>query len=134
MGAAAKLDRIGALVVIGILDFAHGDHAHLVAVLFAEQSARAGRARFVKAHEPRRHLGVFQHHMIGDVLDLFEFRARDRLGVGDVEAQPLGRDQRTLLRHMIAKHDAQSLMQDMGRRMVGARRRARVVIDLKLDR
>ena len=75
-----------------------------------------------------------KHHVVGDVLDLFEFGARDRLGVGDVEAQPLGRNQRALLRHMIAKHDAQSLMQDMGRRMVGARRRARVVIDLKLDR
>jgi hypothetical protein len=35
---------------------------------------------------------------------------------------------------MIAKHDAQSLMQDVGRGVIGARRRARVVIDLKLDR
>ena len=134
MRAAAKLDRIGALVVMAVFDFAHGDDAHLVAILLAEQSAGAGRARIVEAHEPRRHLGVFQHHVVGDVLDLFEFGARDRLRVSDVEAQPLGRNQRALLRHMIAKHDAQRLMQDVGRRMVGARRRARVVIDLKLDR
>ena len=60
--------------------------------------------------------------------------AGDRLRVGDVEAQPLGRDQRALLRHMIAEHDAQGLVQNMGRRMIGARRRARVVIDFQLDR
>ena len=134
MSAAAKLDRIGPLVVFGVLDFAHGDDAHLVAVFLAEQSASAGRARIVEAHEPRRHLGVFQHNVIGDVLDFFELGARDWLRVGDVEAQPLGRNQRALLRHMIAEHHAQSFMQDVGRRMVGARRRARVVIDLKLDR
>ena len=75
-----------------------------------------------------------KHHVVGDVLDFFELGARDRLRVGDVEAQPLGRDQRALLRDMIAKHDAQGLMQDVGRRMVGARRRARGVIDLELDR
>ena len=90
--------------------------------------------RFVKAHEPRRHLGVFQDNVVGDVLDFFKFGARDRLGVGDVEPQSLGRNQRALLRHMIAKHDAQSFMQDVGRRMVGARRRAGGVIDFKLDR
>ncbi len=134
MRAAAKLDRIGPLVVVAVVDLAHADDAHLVAIFLAEQSAGAGRARIVEAHEPRRHLGVLQDDVIGDVLDLFEFGPRDRLRVSDVEAQPLGRNQRALLRHMIAKHDAQSLMQDVGRRMVGARRRARVVIDLKLDR
>src|SRR5690242_19648745 len=35
---------------------------------------------------------------------------------------------------MIAEHHAQSFMQEMGRRMVGARRRARFVIDLEFDR
>ena len=40
MGAAAQLDRIGALVV-AVLDRAHGDDAHLVAVFLAEQRARA---------------------------------------------------------------------------------------------
>ena len=54
--------------------------------------------------------------------------------MGDVEAQPLGRNERALLRHMIAEHHAQSFVQNMGRRMIGARRRARLVIDGKLDR
>ena len=47
----------------------------------------------------------------------------DRLGVREVEAQPVGRDQRALLRDVIAEHLAQRLVQEMGRRMVGADRR-----------
>ena len=129
MRAAAELDRI--LLAVAA---AHRQHAHFLAVFLAEQSASAGRARFVEPHQPRRHLGVFQDNVVGDVLDLFKFGPSDRLRMGDVEAQPLGRNQRALLRDMIAKHDAQSLMQDVSRRMVRPRRRARAVVDLKLDR
>ena len=103
-------------------------------IFLAEQSAGAEGARVVEAHEPRRHLGVLQHHAIGDVLDPFDLGAGDRFRVREVEAQPVGRNERALLRHMIAEHHAQRLMQNVGRRMVGARRRAGVVIDLKLDR
>ena len=45
---------------------------------------------------------------------------RDRLGVADVEAQPVGRDQRALLRDMRAEMAAQRLVQQMGRRMMRA--------------
>ena len=54
--------------------------------------------------------------------------------MGDVEAQPVGRDERALLRDMIAEHEAQRLVQDMGRGMIGADRGARGVIDRELDR
>ena len=121
-------------MVVAVVDRAHRDDAHFVAVFLTEQSAGAGRARIVEAHQPRRHLGVFQHHTIGDVLDLFKFGPRDRLRMGDVEAEPLGGDQRALLRDMIAEHDAQRLVQEVRRRMVGARRGAGGVIDFQLDR
>ena len=52
----------------------------------------------------------------------------------EVETQPVGRDERAFLRDVIAENQAQRLMQDVGRRMVGARRRAGVMIDRKLDR
>ena len=42
------------------------------------------------------------------------------LGVADVEAQPVGRHQRALLRDVLAEMAAQRLVQQMGRRMVGA--------------
>ena len=48
---------------------AHRDDAHLVAVFLAEQRARAGRARIVERHQPRRHRRVLQHDVVGDVLD-----------------------------------------------------------------
>ena len=54
--------------------------------------------------------------------------------MGEVEAQPVGRDERALLRHMIAEDEPQRLVQDMGRGMVGAGRRAGGVIDGELDR
>ena len=43
-----------------------------------------------------------------------------RLGVGEVEAQPVGRDQRALLRDVVAQHLAQRLVQQVGRGMVAA--------------
>jgi hypothetical protein len=43
----------------------------------------------------------------------------------EVEAQPVGRDQRALLRDVIAEHLAQRLVQQMGRGMVGADRARR---------
>ncbi len=52
----------------------------------------------------------------------------------DVETQALGRDQRTLLRHMGAEHLAQSLVQQVGRRVVGAQPRTAGMIDRQHDR
>ena len=54
--------------------------------------------------------------------------------MGDVEAQPVGRDQRALLRDMIAQRHAQRLVQQVGRRMVGADGEAARVIDAQLQR
>ena len=57
-----------------------------------------------------------------------------RLGVREVEAQPVGRHQRALLRHVGAEHLAQRLVQEVGGGVVGARGRAPRVIDDQLDR
>ena len=54
--------------------------------------------------------------------------------MGEVEAQPVGRDERALLRHMIAEHLAQRLVQKMRRRMIGAHLPAPLVIDVELER
>ena len=51
----------------------------------------------------------------------------------EVEAQPVGRYQRALLRDMIAEHLAQRLVQQMRRGMVGADRRAALMIDVEFD-
>ncbi len=55
-----------------------------------------------------------------------ELGRADRLGMREIEAQPVGRHQRALLRDVIAEHLAQRLVQQMRRRMVlrGSRRDA----------
>ena len=52
----------------------------------------------------------------------------------EVEPQPVGRDQRALLRDVIAEHLAQRLVQKMRRRMIGADRGAARVIDIERKR
>ena len=49
----------------------------------------------------------------------------------EVEAQPVGRDQRALLRDVIAEHLAQRLVEEMRRRMVAPDRAAASMIDLE---
>ncbi len=51
---------------------AHRDDAHLVAVFFAEQRARAGGACVVERHQARRDRRILQHEIVGDVLDLLD--------------------------------------------------------------
>ena len=98
---------------------AHRDDAHLVAVFLAEQRAGARGARVVDAPSAAWSTGEFcSTIVVGDVLDLLELLGGHRLGMREVEAQPVGRDQRALLRDVVAEHLAQRLVQQMRRRMV----------------
>jgi hypothetical protein len=134
MGAATQLQRPGP-VGAGIGGrSAHGDHAHLLAVFLAEQRHGAGLHRLLDLHHPGRHLVVLEDDGIGQILDGRHLLCRHRLGVGEVEAQPVGRDQRALLGDVIAQHLAQRSMDQMGRGMIGAHRAAPGMIDLELER
>ncbi len=77
---------------------------------------------------------VFEHHAIGDLFDLGQFLIGDRLGMGEIETQPVRRNERAFLRDMVAKHLAQSLVQQVGGRMIGANRGAAGVIHFKFER
>ena len=81
---------------------------------FSPNSARAPDARASSSAISRVFdRRILQHDIVGDVLDPLKFLGCHRLGVREVETQPLGRDQRALLRHMIAEHLAQRLVQQM---------------------
>ena len=121
MRAAEQLDRPAERIAAAVT---HRDHAHLVAVFLAEQRARAGAAGILERHQPRGHRRVLQHDVIGDVLDPLQLLSRHRLRVREIEAQPVGHHQRALLRHVVAEHLAQRLVQQMGRRMVLPDRRS----------
>ncbi|EGO96301.1 hypothetical protein APM_0875 [Acidiphilium sp. PM] len=130
MGAAAQLDRIGRPAGIA---GAHRDDAHLIAVFLAEQGHRAALDRFIGRHEPGFDRGVLADAGVDLALDGAEFRSRHRAGLGDVEAQAVRRVQAALLRHVRAEGAAQRLVQQVGRRMVGADGAAAGVIDLGMD-
>ncbi|MGY4377625.1 hypothetical protein ACVWZ3_005264 [Bradyrhizobium sp. i1.3.6] len=135
MGAAAELDgpaeRVGAALPRGP---AHRDDADLVAILFAEQRARAGLARFIDSHHACRDFVVLQHHVVGDVLDAGKLFRRDRLRMHEVETQTIRRDHRAALGDVVAEHLAQRLVDEMRCRMVRADRGTPAVIDLELQR
>ncbi len=134
MRAAAQFHRIGLARLFSIQRRAHGDHAHLVAVFFAKQRHGPGFDRIVDGHQPRFDRRVLQHDGIGHALDLGDLRFAHRLGVRIIEPQPVGRNQRALLRNMAAQHFAQRLVQKVGRRMVGADRRSAGMVDLERQR
>ena len=72
--------------------------------------------------------------IVGEVFDLFDLLSRHRLRMREIEAQPLGRDQRPLLRDMVAENLPQRFVQQMGRGMVGADRGATRMVDVELQR
>ena len=131
MRAAAQFDRPAHGVAATL---AHGDDAHLVAVFLAEQRARARGDGVVDGHQPRGDRRILQHDVVGDILDPLDLAGAHRLGMREVEAQAVGRDQRALLRHVIAEHLAQRLVQKMRGRMILPDGAAPRVIDLKHQR
>ena len=132
MGAAAQLDRPADACCREPSPIAT---TRTSSPYFSPNSARAPEARAsssaISRVVDRR---VLQHEVVGDVLDLRELLGRHRLGMREVEAQPVGRDQRALLRDVIAEHLAQRLVQEMRRGMVGADGGAARVIDVERER
>ena len=66
-------------------------------------------------------------------LDGRDVLGRQRRGLGDVETQPVGCDERTLLRDVVAQTAAQRFVQQMRGRMVGARAVAALHVDAQFD-
>ncbi len=130
MGATAELDRIGARFAIA---GAHRDDAHLLAVFLAEQRERAFRNRLVGAQQPGAHAGIGADLGVDLGFDRDDVLWGQRPRMAEIETEPVGRDQRALLRHTLAEPMAQRLMQQMRHRMVGAQPAAPLAIDAQLD-
>ena len=129
MGAAAQFDRIG---LIRIQVVTHGEHAHLVAILFAEQGFCTGGDGLVGRQQAGGGIGILADDGVDLDLDRCQLFRRHRLWVREVEAQALGGDQRAPLADMAAQNALERGMQQMGRRMVGARGAAPFLIDLQI--
>ena len=119
MGAAAQFGG----------EVAHGQHAHFIAVFFAEQHHRAGFLRGFHAHHFGLDRQIVADHAVDHALQLGDLFCADRFAVGEVEAGALRIHQRALLRDMVAQHVAQRRVQEVGGGVVAGAGGARVQID-----
>ena len=102
MRAAAELDRR-----------AHLHHPHHVAVLLREEGHRAERERVRIGHLARDDLLIRQHQPVHLVLDGLERGGVDRAVVREVEPEPLGLHQRSLLPHVRAQEFPEGVMHEV---------------------
>ena len=93
-------------------------HAHLGAVLLAEEADGTGCHRRVECHDPGPRLGVVENVGVDDLFDRAPLGIGQRLAVGEVKAQALGLDQRALLLDVAAEHAAERRMQQVRRRVI----------------
>src|SRR5688572_6548936 len=115
VGAAAKLGR----------EVAERQHAHLVAVLLAEERHRTRLDRRIVGHVADVAGSVPADFRVHHPLDRLELLRGDRLRVREIEAQPVRRDQRPFLDYVRAEDLAQRRVQEVGGGMVEHRRLAR---------
>ena len=100
--------------------------------ILAEQRHRALGDGGIGRHEPRGDRAVLADARIHLALDLGEVLARDRHRLAHVEAQAVGCVEAAFLRDMRAEAAAQRLVQQVGRAVMGADRRAAGVVHLRL--
>ena len=113
MGAAAELAR-------HVLDL---DHAHLVAVLLAEQGHRAHLLGLGRGSSGARAPGgVRAIHSFTRSSTALQLLGGERLPVSEVEAQLVGANGRSGLAHVRAEPLAQRRVEEMGGGVVGGRR------------
>ena len=120
--AAAELGR----------EIAELEHAHLVAVLVAEERERTGSDRLLVRQLANIGVVIQAHLLVDERLDLLQLLGADGLVVREVEAQPLRLDERAFLLHVRAEHFAQRRMQQMRRGVIQHDGRTPLRVDLRL--
>ena len=109
---------------------AHLDHPNLVTIFLAKQCQRTKFDRSIRCHDSGRDIAVHADTFIDDGLHLRQFLSADSAGVREVKTQPVGRDQRAFLGHMVSQHMPQRLVKKMCRRMVGAQLATTIMVNI----
>src|SRR5205823_5028836 len=100
----------------------HGDDAHLVAVLFAEERHRAGGDRLLRRLDDGVDRRVLQHVLVNNLLDVEQLLARERREVDEVEAQAILGDERARLLYVRAEDLSKRSMKQVSGRVIPADR------------
>ncbi len=111
MDPAAQFDRI---IALALALCAHRQHADFLAIFLAEQRQRACRYRIVRSHQPGLDCLVSADLGVYLSLDRGDFLACERLGMREIEAETVVRNQRALLGDVIAQLVTQSGVEQMG--------------------
>ncbi len=113
--------------------FAHGQHAHLIAILLAKQRHCATRPRTVHIGQLGLHRRVGADLFVDQSCNRAQLLVCQRLEMRKVETQMLCIDERSLLHHMCAQHLAQCRVQQMGGRVIARRRCTNSGLDTHID-
>src|SRR5262249_45721855 len=98
----------------------NGDHSHFVAVFFAKQRHRTGSDGFLRRFDRGLDGTVLEDMRVDDLLDLQQFVPCQRVEVHEVEAEPVGRHERSGLLHMGAEDLTQCRMEQVCRRVIAS--------------
>ena len=120
MSTAAELGR----------EITHAHHTDLIAVLFAKQCLCAGLLGIFDAHDLGLNRMSRLDFTVHKFLDLLDFFGRERREVRKVKAQSVRTHKATRLVHVITKHFAKRLVQQVGARVV----LCRIVAVCRIDR
>ncbi len=99
-------------------EIAELQYPHALAVFFAKNGGRPGLEGVVEIHDRDVGIGVGTDFRVDQPLDFRQFFLADRPGVGEVEPQVIGGDQRATLLHVLAQHLLERGVKQVGCRMV----------------
>ena len=109
---------------------AEANDTHLIAILLAEEGDGSEFLGLIERHLTMFVEGdVLTDHIINHPLHLAQFLVCNLLEMREVETQGVRRYERALLLHMVAQHLLQSIVEQVGSRMVGCRSVALIGID-----
>ena len=96
------------------------DHAHLIAVLFTEKRHGARLDSFFELRDLRVNLFVPENVLVHQVFDIEQVLLRKRRVVREVEAQAVGRDERSGLLGVRPDHFVQRRVEQVRARVIAA--------------
>ena len=99
-------------------EMSHGYHADILGILLVKQCHGAALLRFLQIHDLRHDRKRRADLFVDDVFHPAQFFRRHLLEMREIKAETIRRYQRTLLLHVVAQHQLERFLKQMGRAVV----------------